>query len=113
LLSREREENIATKSELAIAQERCEDLNRKIEVADENMKQLRDTGERLVAEWLYLSRISGRFFWFQSKLVEIKSNMHMVDTHGWMVMPYCMHISGHGYRKFNKITPSPRHYFFK
>jgi myosin-5 len=49
LLSREREENIATKSELAIAQERCEDLNRKIEVADENMKQLRDTGKRLVA----------------------------------------------------------------
>jgi myosin-5 len=49
LLSREREEHIATKSELAISQERCEDLNRKIEVADENMKQLRDTGKRLVA----------------------------------------------------------------
>uniref|UniRef100_A0ACD5T7Z5 Uncharacterized protein n=1 Tax=Avena sativa TaxID=4498 RepID=A0ACD5T7Z5_AVESA len=46
LLSREREENIATKSELAIAQERCEGLNMKIEVADENIKQLRDTGKR-------------------------------------------------------------------
>uniref|UniRef100_A0ACD5TEB0 Uncharacterized protein n=1 Tax=Avena sativa TaxID=4498 RepID=A0ACD5TEB0_AVESA len=46
LLSREREENIATKSELAIAQERCEGLNMKIEVADENIKQLRDNGKR-------------------------------------------------------------------
>ncbi|VAH21982.1 unnamed protein product [Triticum turgidum subsp. durum] len=46
LLSREREENTATKNDLAIAQERCEDLNGKIEVADENIKQLRDTVKR-------------------------------------------------------------------
>ncbi|KAM3412160.1 hypothetical protein ACQJBY_003690 [Aegilops geniculata] len=46
LLSREREESTATKNDLAIAQERCEDLNGKIEVADENIKQLRDTVKR-------------------------------------------------------------------
>ncbi|XP_044981103.1 myosin-5-like isoform X2 [Hordeum vulgare subsp. vulgare] len=46
LLSREQEENTATKNDLAIAQERCEDLNGKIEVADENIKQLRDTVKR-------------------------------------------------------------------
>uniref|UniRef100_A0A452ZP88 Myosin motor domain-containing protein n=1 Tax=Aegilops tauschii subsp. strangulata TaxID=200361 RepID=A0A452ZP88_AEGTS len=46
LLSREQEENTATKNDLAIAQERCEDLNGKIAVADENIKQLRDTVKR-------------------------------------------------------------------
>ncbi|KAM0843588.1 hypothetical protein ACQ4PT_057616 [Festuca glaucescens] len=64
LLSREREENIAAKSELSIAQERCEDLNRKIEVADENIKQLRDTGKR-----------------FEENVTELESSLMMEKQH--------------------------------
>ncbi|CAM0954276.1 unnamed protein product [Alopecurus aequalis] len=64
LLSREREENIATKSELAIARERCESLNSKIEVADENIKQLRDTEKR-----------------FEENVTELESSLMMEKQH--------------------------------
>ncbi|KAK3134970.1 hypothetical protein QOZ80_5BG0413040 [Eleusine coracana subsp. coracana] len=46
LLLREQEENNATKSALLVAQERNDDLNKKIEVTDENMKELRVTVKR-------------------------------------------------------------------
>ncbi|GJM89587.1 hypothetical protein PR202_ga05793 [Eleusine coracana subsp. coracana] len=46
LLLREQEENNATKSALLVAQERNDDLNKKMEVTDENMKELRVTVKR-------------------------------------------------------------------